>query len=453
MMLAERLPPHDIEAEESVLGALLIDGSRTVEVVNVVKPDDFYRERNRWVYEACVSLYQKGEPVDTVTIAHALDAAEKLADVGGAAYLAHLSAVVPTSTHAVYYGKIVHDTAEQRRCIAFGTDLMVRAYKREAPEELAQALVTEGLAILKARARRGRLQPVKDATAEHFNTIWEDYHSGFKARGIKTGIEYVDRQTGGLEPGKLYVVGARTSVGKTMFLITIAGNAAQRGIPTAYFSAEQTARSILTRLITAQLGMDVRHMTPEQRDEQQDNFVDAFGRVGDLPLWITDGSALTTSDIHSDALRVAARNPLGLILVDFLGALGDTPWNRTENTVHLLGRMTTALKHTAMELSVPIVVAVQLNRASEQRVSKRPELRDLRDSGEIEQVADVVMLLYRDSYYKKEAPDTLEVNVAKNRDGPTGRADIYYDPRTGRIGNLARPEQTKTGNAFFDGVN
>jgi len=452
-MIGERLPPHDISAEESVLGSLLIDGGKVVEVVNVLKPDDFYRERNRFVYEACVSLYQKAEPVDVVTVAHALDAAEKLVQVGGAAYLAHLSANVPTSTHAVYYAGLVHDTAEQRRCISFGVELVSRGYAQETPEVLAQSLVTEGLAILKARARKGRLQPVKDATAEHFNAIWEDYESGFKARGVKTGIEFVDAQVGGLEPGKLYVVGARTSVGKTMFLITIAGNAAQHGIPTAYFSAEQTARSILTRLITAQLGMDVRRMTAGQREDQKDNFVDAFGRVGDLPLWITDGSRLTTSDIHSDALRVAARNPLGLILVDFLGALGDTPWNRTENTVHLLGRMTTALKHTAMELGVPIVVAVQLNRGPEERASKRPELRDLRDSGEIEQIADVVMLLYRESYYKKDAPDTLEVNIAKNRDGPTGRADIYYAPRTGRIGNFARPQQTKTGVPYLDGVN
>lgn len=441
-LMEDRLPPHDIPAEESVLGSLLLDELAIRKVLSFLSPDDFYRERNRWVYEACLNIDKRNDPTDQVSVAHELDRTKHLEDVGGAAYLSHLVAVVPTSVHIVHYAEIVRDTGEQRRFIRAAGQLAQNAYNRVPSSELAQGMVNHGLSVLESRRSRGRLRKVSEAVREHMPAALENFNTGFRKRGVPSGFGSLDFMLGGFEPGKLYVVGARTSMGKTMFALTLAGNVARQQRPVALFSNEQGEESMLTRMVVAKLGQDPRSMTAQQRDSMEGRFIDAFGEVGDLPLWLTDGTSLTTSDIHIDALACHARHGLKLICVDFLTGLADRPFGGSDRRVDIVGRMARNLKNTAMELKVPVVVAAQLNRGTEIRAGKKPELSDLRDSGEIEQVADAVLLLYRKGYYgetEAERTDTtLEINIAKNRDGPTGTVKIYYNPATGQMGDFTR---------------
>src|SRR3990167_3283423 len=289
------------------------------------------------------------------------------------------------------------------------------------------------------------LRTIREAADVNFNDVHEAYMSGFTNRGTKLGFPSVDRLTGGLERGTLTVVGARPSMGKTQALLTAARNVAERGGRVVYSSHEQSEKSMTTRLVAQVVGVDVRSLTDQQRDELGGRFAEAYGHVSDLPIWIVESTSLTTGEMHAQTLAFVARvGRPDLVVVDYLQLLKDAPTRVDTNRNDLVTRMSANLKQLSRAVDAPVLVACQLSREVERRPDKRPNLADLRESGAIEQDADVVMLLYRHDYYvqRNQAKDdqalhdVLEVNIAKHRDGPTANVKLYYHPKTGRIGSF-----------------
>ncbi len=448
-MYAEKLLPHDIEAEEAVIGSLLIDGDSIMRVTSFLKPEDFYREKNRFCYEACLDLFRRGEAINQVTVSHQLAIQEHLEPLGGSAYLSHLISAVPTSVHIEHYGHIVNRTATMRNLIDAAAKISTLGYDdtEDVDATLSQA---EGILF---RVRSGQpardfmpLREILDQYMEERATVSEPL--GRTGAPVLTGFDSLDELLGGLHRSDMVVLAARPSLGKSTLAINISLNAAKSGGSVGIFSLEMSREQLAMRMMAGEAEVDAQRLRLGLYTEAQERqVIDSIGLLSELPIYVDDTPLQGIMEMRSKARRLHIELGLDMLVVDYMQLIqgnrrGDS------NRVQEMSEITRSIKGMARDLNVPILAVSQLNRAVEMRTSHRPQLSDLRESGSIEQDADVVMFIHRDDIYYTEDewtnrfPDrpypknVAEIIVAKHRHGPVGNLELLFRDNLVRFESL-----------------
>jgi replicative DNA helicase len=431
MATPDKLVPNNVEAEEAVLGSLLIDPEALFRVSPFLKPDDFYIRKNSWIYEAILMLHERREPVDFVTLCDELERQGRLEEIGGAAYVTHLINAVPSAIHIEAYGHIVEQDAIRRRLINAASRIAQLAYQEDQDIDQTVDRAEQALFSVSERRITRDLAPVQEIIRRYYDRIEYLYDHQDEPLGVPTGFVDLDRLLGGLQRSDLILIAARPSVGKTSLGISIARHAADLGQHVAIFSLEMSSEQVVQRMVSAETGIDAQRLRlGELREREWPLFVQATGRLSDLPLYIDDTPSISVLQMRTKARRLHAEHGIDLILVDYLQLMtaGDM---RSESRVQEVSYISRSLKGLARELEVPLVAISQLSRAVEQRSEKRPILADLRASGSLEQDADVVMFIYRDEMYNPDTdqPNIAEVIVSKHRNGPTGAIQLFFRDR------------------------
>lgn len=424
----DKTVPQNIEAEEAVLGSLLIDPEAIFRVSPFLKPSDFYIVKNGWIYDVILSLHERRQPADFVTVCDELENREQLEEVGGPAFISSLINSVPTAIHAEAYGHIVERTALRRRLIAAAGQIAGFAYEEEqSVDEVIDRSEAVLFSISQRRASRD-LVPIKQVLADYYDRIAYLYEHRGEPLGIPTGFIDMDKLLGGLQRSDLIIIAARPGVGKTSMLLGMALTAARRfKQKVAVFSLEMSNEQLVQRLMSSETGIDSQRLRLGELEELEwPKFVEAAGRLSDAMLFIDDTPGISALQLRTKARRLHAEYGLDLIMVDYLQLMSGEM--RSENRVQEISYISRALKGLARELNLPVVAASQLSRAVEQRHDKRPILSDLRESGSIEQDADVVVFIYRDEMYNPdtEVKNIADIIVAKHRHGPTGTIQLYF---------------------------
>lgn len=435
---ADKLQPHNIEAEEAVLGALLIDPDAIIRVNTSLKADDFFLQRNGWIYEAILDLHSRREPADLVTLTDELDRRDRLADIGGPAYLTDLINATPTSIHVEYYGKIVERTSLLRRLIDGATQIAQLAY--EDTEEVTEIIDRAESIIFGVTERRADrdLKPIRQAIDRYYDMIeYRSQHQG-EVMGIPTGLKDLDKLLGGLQRSDLIIIAARPGMGKSSLGLSISLQAARKwNKRIAVFSLEMSDEQLVQRLLSAETGIDSQRLRLGQiHDDEWPQFIQATSLLADTGIFLDDTPAISVMELRTKARRLEAEHGLDMIIVDYMQLMrGD---RRSENRQQEISYISRSLKELARELNIPVLAMSQLSRAVESRHDKRPMLSDLRESGSIEQDADIVMFIYRDEIYNPdtEFPNLAEIIVAKHRSGPTGLFSIYFKKQLAQFVDL-----------------
>ena len=437
---AERVPPHDLQAEESLLGAMLLSRDAISSAVELCRTEDFYRPAHGHIFEAICSLYAQGEPADPVTVADELRRADLLEAAGGGGNLVALQANTPAIANAARYAHIVEEHALLRRLIGVASEIAEMGYS--LPEDVLSTLDRAEAMVFDVAERRvtDSLKPLRELLALSLDHLEALYNRGDAVTGVPTGYVDLDERLAGLQPSSLVIVGARPSMGKTSFALGIAAHAAtERRHPVLFFSLEMSHLELTQRLLCSEARVDSSRMR-NGRLLQSDwpKVVNAMGKLGEAPLFIDDNPNLTVMEIRAKARRLKSREGLGLIVVDYLQLMSGT--SSSESRQVEVSEVSRGLKILARELEVPVVALSQLSRGLEGRADKRPMLADLRESGSLEQDADVVLFIYRDEVYNKDSPDkgAAEIIVAKHRNGPTGTVQLAFLDHFTRFANMAR---------------
>jgi len=440
-----RVPPHDLDAETSVLGSILVDPLSVAKVLQFLHPEDFYRENNGQVYRAALDLFAAGEPIDNVTLAAQLQTMGILERIGGRAQLASMQGLVPTAANIEFYGRIVKEKAYKRRLISAGGNIAGYGYDDsiEAEEAInqAQSLVF-GVADDRDQRELARLYDLLGPAMERISLQME---SGQGVIGIPSGFHDLDRMTGGFKDSDLIIVAGRPSMGKTALALNIALHAAldaKKSI--AIFSLEMSKEQLTERLLTSQAQIDAQRLHRGLLSEAEfDRVSNSLGPLGEAAIYIDDSPSMDELTLQLKARQAKMRHAVDLIVVDYLQLMRGRAHGGDENRVQEVSSISRALKGLARELRVPVIAISQLSRQPEQRPDKRPILSDLRESGALEQDADLVVFLFRPEYYKsEEKPGVAEVIVAKHRNGPTGMIELKFRRDHTRFYNLEtrRPE-------------
>jgi replicative DNA helicase len=449
-MAEEKLAPHDIEAEGAVIGSLLIDPEAILKVATFLNVEDFFSEINQLVYQACFSLYQCNEVINQITVAHELMRQNRLEQVGGAAYLSHLISIVPTSLHVEHYAQIVSNMAVMRKLIAAAGQIAAVGY--EAGPDVEASLNKAEDILFQVRTRQGSRDfiSIREALGQYFEGTGPTITREGELPHVLTGFAALDDFLGGVQRADLIVLAARPSLGKTSLALNIARNAAiNQKACVALFSLEMSREAVVQRALASESGVDSRHIRLGRFSEQDEvKIMEASGVLSEAPIYIDDSSRLRIVDIRSKARRLHFEHGIDLIIVDYLQLIqGD---GRYESRVQEVSKITSSLKMLARELNVPVLAVSQLTRAVEWRASHVPQLADLRESGSIEQDADVVLFIYRDDmYYTAEEWSKLhdiekepyprgiaDIIVAKHRNGPLGQLKLRFLNRTVKFDNL-----------------
>jgi replicative DNA helicase len=429
-----RVPPHSEEAEQAVLGAMLLSRDAIAKVVEILRPDSFYYENHSIIYKVIVELFEKGLPVDLVSVTDELRRRQLLDKVGGTVYLTSLLEVVPTSANVEYYSQIVVEKDLLRRLINVGTEIVSFGYREdESPEYLvdkAEQLIFE---IAETHRLTGPI-PLRELLAKSFKEIERLHQTGKPYTGIPTGFTDLDRKTGGFQPSDLILVAARPGMGKTSFCLNIAQHVAMNEkLPVAIFSLEMSSFQLALRMLGSEAGIDIHRLrTGQIKENEWPKLAKAFGRLAEAPIYVDDTPNLTVMEMRARARRLKAERGLSLLIVDYLQLIRLPDKNKSEHQE--ISEISRGLKSLARELDIPVIAISQLSRAVETRAERRPQLSDLRGSGGLEQDADVVIFLYRENYYKSsqsleeesETPDEVEIIIAKQRNGPTGTIKLLF---------------------------
>lgn len=442
-MLHERIPPQNIDAEQAVLGAIFLDPSTVDVVLEILQPDDFYRDNHRYIFQAIMELSQEGRPVDIISVADYLREKGRLEAAGGVAYLASLPQTVSTAANVEYHARLVEEKALLRRLIHASTVIANMAYEGsgEVDDLLDRA---EGLIFEIAQRRvHGSFVPLRDVLLDAYNRIEQNYKNKGHITGVPTGFVDLDRITSGLQPSDLIIVAARPAMGKTAFCLNLAQNAAIRaGVPVGFFSLEMSREQLVQRILCSEAMVDQQKVRTGQVEEKDwlklAGVMDILARA---PIYIDDTPGISIVELRAKARRLKQmQKNLGLIIIDYLQLIQGS--RRAENRQQEISEISRSLKALARELNVPVVALSQLSRAVEQRSekNKRPQMSDLRESGSLEQDADVIMFIYRDEYYH---PDTekksiAEIIVAKQRNGPTGVVELGFLKEYTKFVNLEK---------------
>ena len=433
---ALKLPPHSIEAEQSVIGGLLLENEALDKVADILNADDFYQHDHKIIYQHIARLIERNRPADIVTVAESLENTAELASVGGIAYLGSLAQNTPTAANIRRYAEIVRERAIMRKLVTVGSDIAGSAFSPNGRD--SQQLLDEAEAKIFQIAESGNknnegFQDIKELLPQVAEKIDELFsrEDQSEVTGIPTGFTDLDRMTSGLHGGDLIIVAGRPSMGKTAFSINMAENVAlDTGLPVAVFSMEMGATQLATRMIGSVGRLDQHRMrTGRLEDEDWEKLTTALGKLNEAPIFIDEGAGLSSFDVRARARRLHRQTgKLGLIVVDYLQLMAAPAGTRSENRATEISEISRSLKALAKELDVPVVALSQLNRGLEQRPDKRPVMSDLRESGAIEQDADLILFIYRDEVYNPDSEDkgTAEIIVGKQRNGPIGRVRLTF---------------------------
>lgn len=427
-MAEARVPPQDLAAEQSVIGAMLLDKHAITKALEILQPDSFYRDAHRCIYEAMLELFDRGEPVDLVTVTDALRKAGRLEQAGGVIYVTDLLNSVPTAANIEHYAKIVEEKATLRRLIDAGTQIVSQAY--DGSEDVDQILdqaekAVFGIALKRVREGFHKIDSVIKGVLDKIDSL---YGKKEAITGMPSGFADLDQLTAGFQNSDLIILAARPSVGKTAFALNIALNLAiKHKIPAAMFSLEMSKEQLAQRMLCSEAEINAQKLkTASLPDIGWKKLTRALGRLSEAPIFIDDSPSLTSTEIRAKARRLKIERGLGLIVVDYLQLMRGRP--RVENRVQEISEIARSLKTLARELEVPVIALSQLSRAVEQRTDRIPRLSDLRESGEIEQTADLVMFIHREGYYNpmSERGNIAEIIIAKQRNGPVGTVELVF---------------------------
>ncbi|MBI3115679.1 MAG: replicative DNA helicase [Candidatus Kerfeldbacteria bacterium] len=440
----EKVPPQNHEAEQSVLGALLIDKEAIVKVADSLRPEDFYRDTHGMIYQAMLDVYEAREPIDLVSLTNRLSEKERLELIGGRTYLSQLANVVPTASHVAQYAGIVQRKATLRRLISAASDIARLGYEESDNVDQTLDQAEQRVFEVSQKYLKQRFVPLKAVLTEAFERIDDIHKEPGKLRGTPTGFSDLDRLLAGLQKSDLIILASRPSVGKTTLALDIARLVAiKQKLPVGIFSLEMSKEQLVDRLICAEGGVDMWKMRTGRLSEDEDfsNIGHAMGVLSEAPIFIDDSAVTSVMEMRTKARRLQSEHGLGLLVVDYLQLLEGRA--SLENRVQQVAEITRGLKGIAKELNIPVLALSQLSRATEARTPPIPKLADLRESGSIEQDADVVLFIYREAMYKHDTdrPNIAQIFVAKHRNGPTGQLELFFDHDKVSFRNLEKTSQ------------
>ncbi|MCP3775201.1 replicative DNA helicase [Paenibacillus sp. MZ04-78.2] len=442
-LFMDRIPPQNLEAEQAVLGAILLDGDALVTAMERVTSDDFYRGSHQRIFEAMIEIAEANEPVDLVTLTARLQDKKQLEEVGGISYLSELANAVPTAANVDYYAQIVEEKSMLRRLIRAATQIVTNGYSGE--DEVGVLLSDAEQRIMEiSQARSGSgFIAIKDVLMEVFDKVEFLFNQKGSTTGVRSGFADLDKMTSGFQRSDLIIVAARPSVGKTAFALNIAQNVGVREKETvAIFSLEMGAAQLVQRMICAEANVDAGRMrTGFLEPDDWEKLTMAIGSLSEANIYIDDSPSVTVADIRAKCRRLKKEKGLGMILIDYLQLIHGR--GKGDNRQQEVSEISRTLKQIARELDVPVIALSQLSRGVEQRQDKRPMMSDLRESGSIEQDADIVAFLYRDDYYDKESEkkNIIEIIIAKQRNGPVGTVELAFLKNYNKFVNLDRSHQ------------
>ncbi len=426
--MLERIPPQNIDAEQSVIGAMLLDREAIYRVMKTLRPEDFYREGHRNIFEAMLLLNESGSPVDLITVSEELRQQGTLEKAGGVAYLASLAEMVPTSANVEFYARIVEEKALLRTLISLSTRIAGRGYDEgEEPEKLiaeAERMIME----LGSRRVANAFFSIKDVFLDTFSHLEFLYNNRGNVTGVPTSFGDLDRLCSGLQPSDFIILAGRPSMGKTSLGLCIGYNAAlKHDIPVAIFSLEMSKEQLAQRILCAEAKVDQHRIRSGDLDEEDwQKLHETAGRLAKAPIYIDDSAAISIRQVRAKARQLKAEKGLGLIVIDYLQMMQGS--RRSENRQQEISEISRSLKGLAKELNIPVLALAQLSRSVEQRPNKRPVMSDLRESGSLEQDADLIMFIYRDEYYNPESEKKgiAEIIISKHRNGPVGSIELVF---------------------------
>jgi len=435
-----RIPPQNTDAEASLLGAILIDSDAIVKIADQLSPDDFYDDKHKIIFENVKVLYDKHSPIDVLTLTNQLKAHNVLDTVGGSSYLSELTNYVPTAAHVEQYAEIVSQKALRRRLIQNSQNIVNLGYDET---KNLQELIEQSEKELFETSHRYVGQNVvslEEILSESFDRLDELHKDKGKIRGVPTGFRDLDKILAGLQRSDLFILAARPSMGKTALALNLAHNVATKsGEPVLLFSLEMSKEQLVDRLLAMESGVDAWALrTGNLTDSDFEKIGQAMGTLGEAPIFIDDSPGITVSDLRTKSRREAHKRPIGLIIIDYLQLMSGGGRYNEGNRVQEISEISRGIKGIARELNVPVIALSQLSRSVESRSPQIPQLADLRESGSIEQDADVVAFMYREDYYK---PDTERRNITdilikKHRNGPVGTVELYFDKEHQRFRSL-----------------
>ena len=436
----QKVPPHDAEAETAVLSSMFIDKEAVSTAIEVLSADDFYRPDNKAVFECCCELYSSGSPIDVITVKNKLEEKGVFEQLGGIGFVAKIASSVGSSVNVKHYAEIVKDKSTLRRHIKKCNDVSRQCYEGEADINAVIDQAEKGIFNVSEGRNTGDGRHIRDIAVSAFEKIEDIYKNKGKLTGVPTGFVDFDAKTAGLQKSDLILLAARPSMGKTAFALNIAQNAAVRhNVPVAIFSLEMSEEQLVNRMLCSEAMIDAQKLrTGELEDDDWPKLIQALGPLSRSEIYIFDTPGASPMDVRSKCRKLKMEKGLGLILIDYLQLMnGDGKNDSRQQEISAISR---ALKGVARELQVPVIALSQLSRACEQRSDHRPMLSDLRESGAIEQDADVVAFLYRDEYYfpDTEAKNQAELIIAKQRNGPTGTVNLAWLGQYTKFANLLK---------------
>ena len=444
---SHKLPPQHLEAEQSVLGGILIENEAINRVTEILDADDFYRDAHRKIFNALINLSERDEPADLITLTNELRKTDQLDSIGGASYLTSLIDSVPTAANIEYYAKIVKEKAILRKLIQTSTEIITQSYEDRGDVEVFLDEAERAIFEISEKRVRPSFYSIRDIVKESFKTIERLFQKKELVTGVPSGFKELDRMTAGFQPSDLIIIAGRPSMGKTAFCLNVAQYAAiENKIPVAVFSLEMSKEQLVIRMLCSEAHVEgTRLRTGYLNESDWPKLTIAAGNLSEAPIYIDDTAALSALELRAKARRLKSEHGLGMVIIDYLQLMKGRA--RVENRQQEISEISRSLKALSKELSIPVIAVSQLSRKTEERTGNRPQLSDLRESGAIEQDADLIIFIYRDEVYNRAEDNPnrgkAEVIIGKQRNGPIGKIDLAFldkfttfkDLYKGEIGN------------------
>jgi replicative DNA helicase len=427
---SHKLPPQNIEAEESILGGILIENEAINRVTEILDPDDFYRDAHRKIFNALINLSERDEPADLITLTNELRKIDQLDSIGGASYLTSLIDSVPTAANIEYYAKIVKEKAILRKLIQTSTEIITQSYEDRGDVEVFLDEAERAIFEISEKRVRPSFYSIREIVKDSFTTIERLFQKKELVTGVPSGFKELDRMTAGFQPSDLIIIAGRPSMGKTAFCLNVAEYAAiENKIPVAIFSLEMSKEQLVIRMLCSQAHVEgTRLRTGYLNESDWPKLTIAAGNLSEAPIYIDDTAALSALELRAKARRLKSEHGLGMLIVDYLQLMKGRA--RVENRQQEISEISRSLKALSKELSIPVIAVSQLSRKTEERTGNRPQLSDLRESGAIEQDADLIIFIYRDEVYNRSEDNPnrgkAEVIIGKQRNGPIGKIDLAF---------------------------
>ncbi|MFA6382991.1 MAG: replicative DNA helicase [Parcubacteria group bacterium] len=440
-----KVPPQNIDAERSVLGALMLDKDAIIKIANLIRIGDFYKDDHNMIYEAMVELYEQREPIDVLSLSNRLEEKKQLEKIGGSSYLTSLVNTIPSSSNIVHYAKVVQKKSTLRKLIEAASEIVELGYNESEDVEKILDKAEQRLFGVSQKYIKQDFVPIKSILEAAFNRIDELHKGDHKLRGIPTGFPDLDNILAGFQKSDLVILAARPSIGKTTLALDLARQiATQQKIPVGIFSLEMSSDQLIDRMLAAESGVDLWRLRTGRLksgdgDDDFQRIGDAMGVLSEAPIFIDDAGSANVMEMRTMARRLQAEHNVGLIIVDYL-QLMEGRGGSGDNRVNEISEISRSLKQLARELNIPIIALSQLSRAVESRSPQIPKLSDLRESGSIEQDADIVMFLYREDREKPDTPNKniVDIIIAKHRNGPVGKISVYFNENSTTFKSLER---------------